>query len=128
MLNGFEKYTHDLTDAEKELVPVFMNGFKTKIGKQNAVTNKEIVSKLSRKYKISDARVRKIINYIRNENLIPGLVASSEGYYITRDPVDLKRYIESLDGREKAIRRIKQATINFLQKIQGGAQAELQMK
>lgn len=117
MITGFENITHDLTEYEKGLVPVFAMGFKSKVGKENAVTNKQIVEKLSSKYKITDARVRKIINYIRNKNIIPGLVASSDGYYVTNDPEELKRYISSLDQREAAIREVKIGMLNYLKEV-----------
>lgn len=109
MLNGFEFYTSDLSDYEKDvLLPLFVSGFRDKVGREKAVTNKEIIAKLKPKgFKISDARVRKLINHIRNHNLVPGLIATSEGYYVSRDQSEVNRYIESLAGREKAIARIK---------------------
>jgi len=123
MLPGFETQTEDLSDYEKyTLVPVFITGFRNKYGKQNAVTNKSIVTRLKVKYKISDVRVRKIINYIRNHGLIPGLVASSEGYYISHDVSELKRYVQSLQGRENEIRRVKEVTIKFLKQIEKQSQ------
>lgn len=125
MLTGFENITHDLTDEEMKLVPVFIKGFQDKIGPSKAVTNKVIVERLGKKYKISDARVRKIINHIRNHNLVPGLVASSQGYYVTRDPEELRRYIESLDGRESEIRRIKNTMKQYLKAILNKGQTVL---
>lgn len=119
MLPGFERYTSDLTDYEKDvLLPLFIHGFAGKIGREKAVTNKEIISKLKpRGFKISDARVRKLINHIRNNNLIPGLIATSEGYYISRDQSEVNKYIESLAGREKAIARIKRGFQEYVKTL-----------
>lgn len=118
MLPGFEEHTTDLTEYElKELVPVFIDGFKSKIGLINAITNREIVYRLSAKYHITDVVVRKVIRYIREEGLLPGLVASSKGYYITNDPKDIERYIDSLDGRETKIRIVKRAMQEYLKAL-----------
>ena len=61
--------------------------------------------------------VRKIISHIREEGLMPGLVASSKGYYLTDDPKDIERYIESLDGRETKIRQVKKAMQVYLKQL-----------
>lgn len=106
MLNGFEKHTKDLNDYEKNtLLPIMCRCFEKHIGKENAVTNSVICEKMNSKgyEKLSEARVRKIINYIRTKNLVPRLMASGNGYYITNNPSELKDYIESLIGRKEAI-------------------------
>ncbi len=126
MLPGFEDHTADLSEEEKELIPVFIKGFETKYGKENAVTSKEIVARLQYGYKkITEVRVRKIINHIRNNNLIPGLVASSSGYYVTSDPQEIKRYIDSLDGREAEIRRTKQSFKQYLNQLLNHQQQQI---
>ena len=55
------------------------------------------------------ARIRKLINHIRVNGLVECLMATSNGYYITEDPWEMKRYIESLQGREDAICAVKEA-------------------
>ncbi len=133
MLPGFEDITHDLTDYElKILLPMFLKGFEKKIGIENAITNRQILKGFQSRrdnegkpYEISDVRVRKIINHIRINHLVPGLVASSKGYYITNDPKELKRYIDSLDGREMQIRRVKQGMKEYLKKLINGNQTQL---
>jgi pyrrolidone-carboxylate peptidase len=120
MLPGFEDITNSLTEYElTELVPDFVSSFKKRQGKEMAITNKEIVSKMKiagEKY-MSDVKVRKIINHIRTHALVPGLVASSSGYYVTNDPQEVQRYINSLDGREAEIRRVKQTFKQYLNQL-----------
>jgi hypothetical protein len=108
MLSCFEDYTHDLTEKEKALVSFFVLGFENKRGSENAITNSKIrATILDRKgIKISDARVRKIINYIRIYDLVPGLIATSRGYYVSADPEEILKYIESLVGRKNEIGRL----------------------
>lgn len=108
-INGFEDQTENLSQRELELVPLFVQGFEKKIGKESAVTSKSIIAKLRLKgIKITDARIRKIVNHIRTKGIIPNLVATSKGYYRTDDDAELARYEESLDQRENEIRRVKE--------------------
>lgn len=119
MLKGFEELTDELSEYERcVLVPLFVSGFSKKRGKENAITNKQIVSTLAPKgYKVSDVRVRKIVNHIRKNNLVEGLIATSAGYYISTDPAEVADYIESLAGRENEIRRIRKQFEKYLNQI-----------
>jgi len=110
MIKNFENETQPLTDYEKNvLLPLLIRGLGIKKGQANAVTNKNIVSALKDNYKLSEARVRKIINHIRTNDLIPGLIATSEGYFIAETEAELLEYEESLKGREDAIREVRLA-------------------
>lgn len=121
-LAGFEEVTEDLNEYELSLVPVFVRGFATKTGKARAITNSSIVTIMNGKYhgkqKLSGPRVRKIINHIRNHNLVQGLIATSNGYYVSMDAEEVRKYISSLAGRENEIRRIKEGMIKYLNTIE----------
>jgi len=110
MLQGFEEYTAPLTDYEREdILPRMVYFLSLCNGSENAVKNGAIVKQL-REYgckKVGDARVRKVINHIRIHGLVPCLVASSRGYYVTDDPAELDKFISSLAGREDAIRAVR---------------------
>ena len=115
---NFEEYTHDLTEYELSLVPKFVNSFQSKTGKDNAVTSKVIEEKMfAAGHKVSGPRIRKIVNYIRNMGLVQGLVASSSGYYITTDKKEVEDYIESLEGREGAIRVVREGMEAYLRRL-----------
>lgn len=108
MIKGFSNETAPLNDYETGvLLPIFIRGLKEKVGHLNAVTNKHIVKQLRGTCKISEARVRKIINHIRTHDLIPGLIATSEGYFIAETEAALREYEESLQGREDAIKQVR---------------------
>lgn len=110
MIKGFDNETAPLTEYETGvLLPQLISGLKTKQGRRSAVTNKYIVSRLKGSFKISEARVRKIINHIRTNDLIPGLIATSDGYFIAEAESELLEYEESLKGREDAIREVRQS-------------------
>ena len=122
MIEGFEKETEELNDFEKSLLPKFVAGLSTKKGKGAAITNKQMIAGLKdRGIEVGEARVRKIINHIRNTGLVEGLIATSKGYYVSNDIEEINKYIESLLGRESAIRIVREgfeAQIRRLKNIQ----------
>lgn len=109
MLTGFSIETKPLTDVEKQVLPHIVKGLSTMQGSANAISNKEIIDKIAAKYnvKLTDARVRKIINHIRMHDMVPGLIANGCGYYVTSNITELTQYYKSLEGREMAIHAIK---------------------
>lgn len=118
MINGFDNETAPLTGYETGvLLPRLISGLKTKQGRRSAVTNKYIVSRLKGSFKISEARVRKIINHIRTNDLILGLIATSDGYFIAETEEELLEYEENLKGREDAIREVRQSIARQRRKL-----------
>ena len=110
MIKGFDKETQPLTEYETGvLLPLLVRGLRTKKGRDSAVTNRYIVNTLRGSCNLSEARVRKIINHIRTNDIIPGLIATSEGYFIAETEAELSEYEESLKGREDAIRAVRLA-------------------
>ena len=110
MIQGFSEQTEPLTEYEVEtLLPQLVRGLRTKVGRSMSVTNKAIIEGMKRNLglSISDARVRKLINHIRNNDLVPCLIATSQGYYIAESEQELKDYEDSLLGREEAIRSVR---------------------
>lgn len=110
MIQGFTEQTEPLTEYEEQtLLPQLVRGLRTKVGRAMSVTNKAIIDGMKRNLglSISDARVRKLINHIRNNDLVPCLIATSQGYYIAESEQELKDYEDSLLGREEAIRSVR---------------------
>jgi hypothetical protein len=105
MIVTFEEITYELDEYEiNKILPVVLSGLKTKIGKDNAVDSTHIVKVLKgRGLKITDARLRKVIHYIRQERLITNLIATSQGYFIANDIEQLKTYAKSLKQRISSI-------------------------
>ena len=117
MIQGFEDYTHQLTKHEEGvLLPLLISGLKTKRGKEKAVTSTQIIKALTgRGHKLTGARVRKLVNFIRLNGLIINLISTSKGYYIATKPQELEDYINSLKQREEAIRAIRLTYKNLKQ-------------
>lgn len=110
MINGFEQQTHELTEDELNILPNIVRGLKTKIGKENAVTNSQVCQAFKANgKKLTTPRFRKIINHIRIHGLIFNLVATSKGYYIATSQSECERFIESLDQRINAITKVRDA-------------------
>ncbi len=110
MIKGFSEQTEPLNEYEQDtLLPIIIRGLRARIGKESAVINRYIVSQLKPTYNVSEARVRKIINHIRTADLIPGLIATSDGYFIAETEQELRDYEESLLGRELAIRQVRES-------------------
>ena len=111
MIINFEKQTDALTDYERTtILPIMARCLSNKIGKEMAITNNLMCEKMAKHgYCITPTRVRKIINYIRTNDLVEGLMATSTGYYVTHDTSELRTYIVSLKGREEAIREMRES-------------------
>ncbi len=110
MKKELKKGTRPLTNYHQNvLLPILMKGLEMKKGKMNAVTSKQIVNGLrSQGLKINHRDVCMLINHIRTNDLVVGLMASSStGYYITNSEQDFMDYEQSLLGREKAIRKVR---------------------
>ena len=120
MITGFENETRPLDDLEKKLLPSFVNGLKNHIGKIDPVTSKDIIHGIWRTHnvEISGSRVRKMINHVRMNNLVPRLVAKSSGYYVELDNNELSKYIRSLRQRAKAIQAVADALTKQMDPVQ----------
>ena len=107
MITNFENITFELTADEKKLMPVIIKGLSTKT-KDNPIKGADIVSainSLKDRYGIkvfNEPRLRKIINFIRSEGILP-VMGTSNGYYCTKDRAELESQIESLTQRAEAI-------------------------
>lgn len=119
MITGFEKYTIELTDDEMKIVSIIVDRFRKKPGMKNIVTNQQMIAGLKSHHQIeiSESRIRKIIQYIRINEMIPGLIATSKGYYSTNDIDELEQWIESMKQREHSIRESRKSIESFIQQL-----------
>lgn len=108
MIKNFEYLTREMTDDEKKLVPVLIKGFSTKT-KDNPIKAPDIVQAINAKKEslklksaFSEVRLRKLVNFIRAEGILP-LIATSNGYFCSEDKEEIKNQIESLTQRANAI-------------------------
>lgn len=119
MLKGFTNETAPLNDYEQQiLLPVLVRCLGNKVGRINSVTNTYICTAMRKAgYKLSDARLRKVINYIRNHGLVKGLIATCDGYYVAETAQELRDYAESLRSRAEAIESVRRAILRQAQEM-----------
>lgn len=127
MIKNFEEFTIELTPTEHRLVPMMVDRFKTKRGIKTVVTAETMIAKIHESFgvKLKEPRVRKIIQYIRVNNLVPGLIATSRGYYTAETTAEINDWIESLKAREFAIRQIREVAENHVFLMQNKNQQQL---
>jgi hypothetical protein len=106
MITNFEEITEELTQEELALIPFIVNAFK-KYTKEEPIKATDIVSKFlksehSQKITMTQPRLRKMVNYIRTNALLP-LIATSNGYYVSTDKEEIEKQILSLTQRANSI-------------------------
>lgn len=106
MITLFENITEKLTDLEKQtLVPLLVNILRnTDAGM--TITGAALVQFLhTRNYKTDGQRIRGMVAYIRQMNLMKPkvLIGSNKGYFVTDDVNIIDKQIESLKGRMDAM-------------------------
>lgn len=129
MVTGFEKQTYELTDYElNQVLPKMVAGLATKIGKNNAITSKQAIKRLTSppyNLKVNDARWRKVVHHIRVNHIVPRLKATSSGYYITNSQKELELYVQSLTERINSITEIRNALLKDLEQMKQPIQTSL---
>lgn len=106
MINGFEKYTGELTDEErKTILPLTTLFLMEALDEEKALTNKLICQMVFNQYgiKTTQPRIRKVIHEIRVNGYLNCLMSNSKGYFITTDPDKLESYVDSLKQRINSI-------------------------
>jgi hypothetical protein len=117
MITTFEIYTHELTKTEIEIImSILFKILITAIGKEKAITNKQITRDINERLtfvgfnvKTSESRIRYMIHILRTQDIIPCLIATQTGYFISNNQKELDNYIISLEERSRAILSIRNA-------------------
>jgi len=113
MVLNFEEYTVELKPFEIKLAKTLAKKISLNKGKKNAVTSKRIIEAFEEvNVKIDGSRVRKLIQYIRQEGLVANLCATSNGYFCAANQTEVEEYIKGLQQRLNSI----QYTLDSFQK------------
>ena len=106
-VTNFELITYELTPDELKHVNSLVLALKLRT-KESAIKAPEIVKSMNifaerhDLCKMTDARLRKCINYIRSNSILP-VIATSNGYYCSYDEKELSDQIKSLTERANSI-------------------------
>lgn len=105
MIKDFEERTAELNKLEKEtIVPLIVNKLKTCVGKKRAIKNGQLIAYLYvNGIRISEPRVRKIIEYIRQQRKVDWLIAAQYGYFIAETEEQVRDWINTMKTRRNAI-------------------------
>lgn len=119
MIKGFDNETAPLNEyEERTLLPIIANWLK-QTNKLKPIINKKATMFLNSKgYKLNEARFRKIVNAIRMRDIVPNVVATSKGYYVSSDAEEVAAYIQSLRDRAGAINAMADALVRQGSKIE----------
>lgn len=119
MIKGFDNETAPLNEyEERTLLPIIANWLR-QTNKLKPIINKKATIFLNNKgYKINEARFRKIVNAIRMRDIVPNVVATSKGYYVSSDAEEVAAYIQSLRDRAGAINAMADALVRQGSKIE----------
>jgi len=101
MLKGFEDLTPHLSDSDEVLAAEIARGLAKRIGKVNAISNRNIrkLYEDKKKIRIGDIRFRKMIQFIRVNNLVPCLCSNSNGYFVAASEEDWTEWKTSMEQR-----------------------------
>lgn len=111
MIINFENITEDLTTQElNDIVPLLVRAFEKRT-KENPVKAPFIVGSMNvylkangYDYKFSEVKLRKLVNYIRSNSILP-IISTSKGYYVSYDKTEVTNQVESLSQRARQIFR-----------------------
>ena len=119
MITNFEEYTHELSAEEMEILQLVIHGFRS-YKKTNPIKAELIVKRMNvflenngYKIRLTQPRLRKLVNYIRSNSLLP-LIATSNGYFTTDCKQTIQEQIKSLQERANSIERCAQGLKRFL--------------
>ena len=107
MVTNFESITYELNEDELKHVNGLVLALKLRT-KESAIKAPEIVKSMNifaerhNLCKMTEARLRKCINYIRSNSILP-VIATSQGYYCSYDDKELSDQIKSLTERANSI-------------------------
>jgi len=118
-ITNFEEHTHELTNEEMEILPIVVHGFRN-YKKDNPIKAELIVTRMNEflsargfKTKMTQPRLRKMVNYIRTNGIIP-LIATSHGYFTSDCKETIQEQIKSLQERANSIQRCAEGLKKFL--------------
>ena len=109
MLKGFERLTPHIKPEEVILAETIAQNINSKcVGKENAVSNKNLRAAILKVYgkKVSDVRIRKMINHIRAFNLVSCLCAGSNGYFKSSNEDEWNAWKKSMQQRINEMQNI----------------------
>jgi hypothetical protein len=115
MIVNFESVTKCLSDDELQTIAVLI-GIVEKHSTVDPITGPELIKALEGYgHFLTGPRFRKLCNFIRSNSVLP-LIATSKGYYVSYDPLEIANQIQSLEERAQVILAAASGLKKFLTK------------
>lgn len=120
MITNFEDITGELSTEDYQLVGELLRLFEAHT-KNNPIKANEVVIIINQKNtqlksKFTQVKLRKLSNFIRSKGMI-GLIATSNGYYSSKDVKEIELQIQSLHERADAINNSAEGLKYVIQRI-----------
>lgn len=119
MITNFEDFTGELSQDEMRLLPAVVHSFR-KYKKDNPIKADLIIegindylTKRELKIKMTGPRLRKMVNYIRSNSILP-LIATSKGYFTDSCKLTIEDQIKSLEERARSIQSCADGLRKFI--------------
>ncbi len=92
-------------EIKRDIVPLVIKKLKTAKGRLRFISAPEIKNHLNKHYglKIGHGTLRSVLHYIRINGIVKCLIATSQGYYITNNTLEMQAYLKSLRKRMRQI-------------------------
>ncbi len=103
--NDLKPVFGELSTHEREvLMPLVMQMLSHRNTKQKVFSNTKI-RKVLKEFgeDINDSQIRKIVFYVRNNDLINLLIANNEGYFVSYNRADVEKWIQMQEGKISAM-------------------------
>lgn len=118
MITNFEEITKPLTEEEKTILIKIYNLLEHR-SKELPIKAPDLVLLVRKetylKRKFTEPRLRKIINFIRGNGILP-VIGTSRGYYCSYNTEEILKEMQSLEERSDAIQFAKNGLRIFLTK------------
>lgn len=129
MITNFEEITEELSQEERkvmlDLIVLLRQRSSTNPIKAPAIVRTININLAPGFRRITEVRLRKMVNFIRSRSMLP-VIATSSGYYVSNDPEEIRAQIKSLQERANSINECADGLCYFLNpKASTGVQTQL---
>ncbi|MBC8315241.1 MAG: hypothetical protein H8E51_07035 [Bacteroidetes bacterium] len=115
-VTNFEEVTKELSEDEFSMLPNLIQILQEHADQENAIYSNDLCRKMATRCKVekfSGPRLRKMVNYLRVNGILP-VIATSKGYYLSYNKDIIELQIKSLFERASAIRKSAYGLQKFL--------------